>query len=220
MTNNQLTYQKNLETERSNRAQEELGRNQLAETVRSNMARETETSLHNRITERETERANRANEEHQKNSLAESIRHNQVTETETARHNQVTEQQTYVQLAESERHNRASENLSQQSVNASIYGAQLSAAASRYATDTNAANMAAQIQANKEINEAKIQSAERINTDNAAVKVLDISTRSSDNAAQRKNQLQIAQAQAKAGVATTGFNAIKDVAVSLIKKGW
>lgn len=101
MTNNQLTYQRNLETERANRAAEEHNRRSLAESVRHNQASEGISW----------------------NSLAESIRHNKSSEhislrnlmlgydqlSETRRHNQAGENISLKQLAESQRHNYASE---------------------------------------------------------------------------------------------------------------
>lgn len=87
-----------------------------------------ENKRHNVSTEGETSRSNRARE-------AETTRHNVATERETWRHN--TAQQTYwnqsIQnaqnsLAETIRHNQANE------VN-QRYGAELSAGASKYASD-------------------------------------------------------------------------------------
>lgn len=55
MTSNQIAYWKNVETERSNRANE-------AETHRANVAKESETFRHNNQTEKETWRHNYVNE--------------------------------------------------------------------------------------------------------------------------------------------------------------
>lgn len=103
MTNNQIQYQRNLETERSNRAQE---RNQRyatrvqerhfttadLETARSNLARESETNRHNLATESvssrqiaELERHNVAEEGLKGSSLAETLRHNMQVESQAAR---------------------------------------------------------------------------------------------------------------------------------------
>lgn len=58
MTNNQIQYQRNLETERANRAQEALGRDTMLEAARHNKVSENETGRHNRATEVETSRHN------------------------------------------------------------------------------------------------------------------------------------------------------------------
>lgn len=55
MTSNQLTYHRNLEEMRANRAQE-------LETNRSNLAKEEEARRSNLVKERETERHNKADE--------------------------------------------------------------------------------------------------------------------------------------------------------------
>lgn len=82
MTQNQINYQKNLETTRSNLAKEAethranvasetLAARRDAETVRSNLARELETNRSNTAKELETARSNRANEglKHESNVL-------------------------------------------------------------------------------------------------------------------------------------------------------
>lgn len=58
MTRNQIEYWKLQETQRSNLEYERQGREQLAETKRSNLARETETNRSNLARETETHRAN------------------------------------------------------------------------------------------------------------------------------------------------------------------
>lgn len=78
MTRNQLVYQQNLETARSNRERErETNRSNVAnetETHRSNTARETETNRHNVVTEVETERHNRRGEDiDQQNAISNSV---------------------------------------------------------------------------------------------------------------------------------------------------
>lgn len=127
MTANQIAYQKNLETERNNRVSEELGRNTLAETQRSNVARETETH-----------RANLEAERNRDNVLAESIRHNKTTEEITRSYNAQSLSLAERQLGESMRHNQASEQLQQSSINAGIVSANIAASASKYATDVRA----------------------------------------------------------------------------------
>lgn len=108
MTNNQLTYQRNLETERANRAAEAHNVRSLAEVVRHNQASEGISW----------------------NSLAENIRHNKSSEnislrnlllgydqlaethrynSELMRHNRFGEGISLRQLSESIRHNQASE---------------------------------------------------------------------------------------------------------------
>lgn len=84
MTGNQLQYQRNVETERHNRATED-------EQKRSNLANEKETYRHNYATEvlgtrtlSETKRHNLATESNQLNSLLETTRHNKVMEQNDA----------------------------------------------------------------------------------------------------------------------------------------
>lgn len=109
MTQNQISYMKMLEDTRSHRANEALGRDELAETTRSHRANEAETARHNIAGERETNRHNVQTEAISWGNLAETTRHNQSTESleaernaETARHNVQTE-------AETRRHNKFGE---------------------------------------------------------------------------------------------------------------
>lgn len=76
MTNNQINYLNLLETQRANRAKEDVSRQNLSETAR-----------HNVRTEDESERSNRARESYSILSLAETMRSNKAKETETARSN-------------------------------------------------------------------------------------------------------------------------------------
>nr|AVX53338.1 putative ORF1 [Marmot picobirnavirus] len=62
MTRNQLQYFANQEIARSNRAKESQAINELAETSRSNLAREFETNRSNVAREQETHRSNAAQE--------------------------------------------------------------------------------------------------------------------------------------------------------------
>lgn len=62
MTENQINYQKHLETVRSNQAQEKLTSERDAETKRSNLAREFETNRSNVVREDETHRSNLVSE--------------------------------------------------------------------------------------------------------------------------------------------------------------
>lgn len=113
MTANQIAYQRQreearanlareVETNRSNLANEAQKRNELAEnsrhnlvteneTYRSNVARETENTRHNLETERETNRSNLAKEfeNSRHNKVDEAIR--QRTVNESIRHNQAQE---------------------------------------------------------------------------------------------------------------------------------
>lgn len=111
MTDNQLRYQANLETERSNRANERIARSKAnaekkhfersdSEVARSNLARELENNRHNVSAE------------------SENVRHNTATEAltgiqqaETHRSNVASEQQKRSELAESMRHNIESEGI-------------------------------------------------------------------------------------------------------------
>lgn len=123
MTRNQIEYQRNVETQRSNQAQEALKGRELEETQRSNKAREAENYRSNTAKEaenyrsnyareRETSRSNRAQEglmylrdqEVARSNLAnevlkhqanlENVRSNQAREAENYRHNTVSESET------------------------------------------------------------------------------------------------------------------------------
>lgn len=130
MTNNQLTYQRNLETERANKAQEEHNRQYLAEINRHNLMGEDiswsnlhELNRHNLVNESqgwssitETQRHNRAGEQLGWGNLNETIRHNKRNEGvtlfdffERGRHNRATERFSLKDLSERNRHNRMSE---------------------------------------------------------------------------------------------------------------
>lgn len=98
MTRNQIQYAQLLEDTRAHKAQEsiartrdqlahELGVQQLAETSRSNLAREGETSLHNRVTEASTAAKYASDVLESERKLAEQKRSNQAREVETTRHN-------------------------------------------------------------------------------------------------------------------------------------
>lgn len=106
MTANQIAYQRMLEEGRANRAREEethrantsteaLRNAELHESVRSNVARETEEHRSNVAREIETNRSNLAKE------------------FENSRHNRSTESLSFATLAESSRANRASESIRQ-----------------------------------------------------------------------------------------------------------
>lgn len=110
MTKNQIEYLKALETERSNRANEAqtalrdsqnyevakdqlvLGRQQLKETHRSNLAKESETYRSNVAKERETHRSNYAQELLGYSQQRETNRSNLARERETQRSNLAQEQ--------------------------------------------------------------------------------------------------------------------------------
>lgn len=125
MTQNQINYQKLLEDQRSNLANEELTRNRDAETARSNVARETETHRSNLARELETNRSNLANE-------AETNRSNLARELETNRHNLATESETA-------RSNRANEAI----------GNRNAATAERNAAETKRSNLARELETNR-----------------------------------------------------------------------
>lgn len=115
MTRNQIDYWKNVETERHNRAVEAQGlvdldlkrqantisAGSLAETQRSNQAREAETN-----------RSNLAKEANELLRTNETIRHNQATESETHRSNVVQENLSNRSLKETQRHNEVTEFIS------------------------------------------------------------------------------------------------------------
>lgn len=102
MTNNQINYLNLLETQRANRAKEDVSRQTLSETTR-----------HNVRTEDESERSNRAKESYSILSLAENIRSNKAKENETMRANLAKEGETnranLAKEAETERSNYAKE---------------------------------------------------------------------------------------------------------------
>lgn len=104
MTNNQLTYQRNLETKRNNLELERQGRESLAyrgkeldETIRSHLANENITQSHYERMDAETNRHNLASENLgwaqvavAQGQLAESQRHNRATELQSAWSNPTT----------------------------------------------------------------------------------------------------------------------------------
>lgn len=93
---------------------------ELAETVRSNLAREAETQRSNMAREYENYRSNveAQNEIRRANLASESIRTQQVYETQRA--NLVSEGLEQSRQAETERHNAASEQLSSSSTRAGV----------------------------------------------------------------------------------------------------
>ena len=103
MTNNQINYLNLLETQRANRAKEDVSRQTLSETSR-----------HNVRTEDESERSNRAKEAYSIFSLSETIRSNKAKEHETSRSNLAKEAETnranMAKEAETGRANQAKEN--------------------------------------------------------------------------------------------------------------
>lgn len=125
MTANQIAYQKVLEdkrshlageveTNRSNLANEELKRQQNVETNRSNLVNENLKSQQNA----ETARSNRANESLQQQRNDETRRSNLANEAltgqrnaEQARSNRANESIAYATLSETSRANRANEDI-------------------------------------------------------------------------------------------------------------
>lgn len=110
MTKNELLYQQNLETNRSNLARE-------VETNRANVANETETNRANLAREAETYRSNVAKE-------WENLRSNKAKEAETNRANVEREAQTWAQLAETGRANRANESVARRQAGAAEVNAE------------------------------------------------------------------------------------------------
>lgn len=106
MTSNQIAYYRAV-TER------QQGSQQLAETKRSNLAKETETSRSNLARERETNRANLINEGFKAQEISETQRANLAREGETKRSNLARETETLrsnqVKERETERSNKARE---------------------------------------------------------------------------------------------------------------
>lgn len=109
MTQNQLRYWENVETQRANRAREENERNTLSEKIRSNLANEGETHRSNLARENETYRSNIAretentrtnveNEAIKRGSLFETNRSNLAKEQETTRSNKAKEEQARAEL--------------------------------------------------------------------------------------------------------------------------
>lgn len=87
MTRNQIDYQKHLETQRANRAGEELKRQELREGARHNVATEGETGRHNLVSEGlESFRIGSLDDHYRRmdateiNKLAETMAHNAVME--------------------------------------------------------------------------------------------------------------------------------------------
>lgn len=132
MTKNQIEYNKLLELQRSNQANEkltqirdreaarhnyvseEVSRLSLDETKRANLIREAETERSNKARENETYRSNVAREDLQRMANEESRRANLAREFETSRHNLASEEVSRGQLQELARSNRAKEQLQSQ----------------------------------------------------------------------------------------------------------
>lgn len=171
MTRNEILYQQNVETERSNRAREtETNRSNLAnerenershlaneqETARSNRAREAETTRHNVETESqdwakliEQRRANLANEGIKAGTLNEQVRHNKVGESqswaslnEQARHNQEQEDVAIGQLREQHRSNVVSENIKRETISSNENIASARNASNEFTSLMNRVNQA------------------------------------------------------------------------------
>nr|AVD54045.1 ORF1 [Macaque picobirnavirus 12] len=87
MTNNQIQYQRNLETERTNRANELLRRRELSENARHNY--QTEGLGRSQLAETIRNNTNMANISWY--NAAENARSNKAREQEMARHNTATE---------------------------------------------------------------------------------------------------------------------------------
>lgn len=152
MTQNQLQYMANKESQRSHLAQE-------AENKRANMAREYETNRSNLANEKENNRANLAREK-------ENTRSNKARERETNRSNLANEALGLLNLEENRRRNDMTYDLGQQQV-AVGWG---NIGASNYATGVNyilgmtnaelreqeIANQNANTQYSNETNRAKI----------------------------------------------------------------
>lgn len=89
MTWNQINYQRNVETERSNRAGEEQKKAELAETVRHNQKSEDTEWFKAQSTDQHYQRSDAVaarNAQTQQSALAESIRHNTETEWTDRQH--------------------------------------------------------------------------------------------------------------------------------------
>lgn len=102
MTRNQIAYQQNLETQRSNLANESLRYKELQETGRHNVVTEAESERSNRARENETNRHNVQSEMLGMTQALEAQRHNIASEgislsqvAETRRSNQAREYETY-----------------------------------------------------------------------------------------------------------------------------
>lgn len=143
MTRNYLTLMSNIETHRSNVANE-------TELNRHNVTTERETKRHNVSVEQETNRHNLVMEEQGWENLAEIARHNYATEK--VAYGQL--QLGYDNLAETSRHNRAYEVIqtiganaaASQAVSAQLQAqaAQVNAGVNRFAAQKHAENQARQ----------------------------------------------------------------------------
>lgn len=106
MTKNQIDYQALLESQRANRAGEQLKREQNAETKRSNLAQEMEANRSHVAQETETARSNLAKElETNRSNIAREVetnRSNLAKELENNRHAVVSERQQEESLAQGE----------------------------------------------------------------------------------------------------------------------
>lgn len=131
MTKNQIEYNKLLETQRSNRAQEsltekrdnrayEVSSGTLSETKRHNVAAELVSSN----TLAETKRSNLAREEENYRSNvakeSENVRHNTAVEVETRRSNVAGERLRSRELSEQSRHNLQTESVGRTQAQASM----------------------------------------------------------------------------------------------------
>lgn len=179
MTQNQINYAKHIEQQRHNLATESQDVASLAETTRSNKAREKETHRSNRSNERETKRSNKTRER-------ETKRHNKATEltanktlTEQNRHNLADEGIRRDTNTETNRHNLATENLTNKQIDtgllqsriaadATTTAASISAAAAKYAADLNKAAQDLRTKMDYVTNTNKTRSQEQIAADNRA----------------------------------------------------
>lgn len=131
MTEIQLKYQANVETNRANLARENQARNELSETNRHNVATEGEAVRHNKVGEgleaakvKETGRHNRASEKISKDTLKETKRSNKAREKETHRSNKANEKETKrsnkAREKENSRSNKANESIKRSTASAQI----------------------------------------------------------------------------------------------------
>lgn len=234
MTQNQLEYNKLLETKRNNFEIERLTRARDRANYELGSRTASENERHNRATEQlsvntlaETKRHNIATENYQVLSLNEQQRHNKVTEAETERSNRVREQETrrsnLAREAETARANRASESLQLRSINnmREYQQSSLKLQASQQA-ETQRSNLARE-QETARANKAQEALAAQRNTEQSRANQAQESIRRQSNEVQirhlgleqakveiQKQEQRVRQASSPAGIALSLYDTITD----------
>lgn len=201
MTRNQIEYQKHLEQQRSNRAQEALTGRSIDEQVRSNQARESENYRSNLARETENTRSNQARER-------ETFRHDVNTEILTAGLNAETARSNLARELENARANQAREELTAlgYEVNRGIENARLLSAAAIANADREGRLNVAQAQ-----NASREKIASQNNLTSASISSAQTASRERIAEADRTAQTQRARESNLSGLAQTLVKGALDI---------